>query len=174
MRILIVNGSHREGNSDLAIARIKNIGKSTGLECDEIILRKIKMNLPDGCASCAESERCSNEKDEFEREWLEKIKEYDGYIFVTPTWDNGPTPLMKIFIDRLVCYCHKDRMWFRNKMIGVVTHGLAGKSSWEFVTRWVEGVCDYKEASFVGSWTFSSGSRIGEVKLVDKDIKKFI
>lgn len=173
MNLIIINGSHRSGNSDLVIDELKKIGKDLGLKIDELRLREIEIKLPDGCECCAEGERCPNVKDEFETKWLEKIGKYEGIILVTPTWSDGPTPLMKIFIDRIVCFCHPNRMWWKNKKIGIITHGMAGEKSWQLVINWVKSMCVWMEAKFEGDLSFKSGGKIGDINFSQTKLREF-
>lgn len=174
MKVIIINGSHRQGNSDLVISELKKIGKDLGLKIDELRLRDIEIKLPDGCEHCAESERCPNIKDEFEIKWLEKVGRYDGCILVTPTWSDGPTPLTKIFINRVVCFSHPNRMWWKNKKIGIITHGMAGEKSWQMVINWIKSVCVWMEAKFSGSYVFKSNGKVGTAKFSKEKLREFL
>ena len=49
MRILIINGSHRKGNTDMIVeAVVKELNMHNGSVIDELKLREIEMMLPDG------------------------------------------------------------------------------------------------------------------------------
>ncbi|MBM4402198.1 MAG: flavodoxin family protein [Candidatus Cloacimonetes bacterium] len=110
MKALIINGSHRAGNTDILIERITAHFNQNQIETRELVLRTIEMKLPDGCEKCAESEICPNVKDQFSEEIEPTIRDFDIYIIATPTWDDGVTPLTKIFWDRIVSWCSEKRL----------------------------------------------------------------
>ncbi|MDO8609347.1 MAG: flavodoxin family protein [bacterium] len=174
MKILIINGSHRKGNTDIVIEKLNKILVQTSSETRILNLRDIEMKIPDGCEICGESGICPNIYDQFSKEIEPSIRDFDIYIIVTPTWDDGVTPLTKIFWDRIVSWCHKDRMYLRNKKLAIITHGMAGKTSWDNVINWVKSVCVWEECKFAGSLTFKSGSKIGDIELDDSKIKEFV
>lgn len=173
-KVIIINGSHRKGNSDLVIVKLLQQAEKLGLKMDTLVLREVEMNLPDGCEHCAEGERCPNVNDEFERKWLEKLKDYDSYIIVSPVWCDGPTPLTKIFIDRIVCFCHEERMWWKDKKVGVIAHGMADKSSWRFVTDWIKSVCGWQKAKYAGHIYLKSGAKVGGIKITDLKLQELL
>ena len=173
MKALLVNGSHRNGNTDIFIEEFKkNIGKDNSLGV--LNLREIEMKLPDGCEVCGESGICPNIKDEFSEKVEPTIRGYDIYILTTPTWDDGVTPLTKIFWDRIVSWCHKDRMYLKGKKLAVVTHGVSGATSHKFVIDWLKRVCGLEKAIFAGSFTFKSGSKIGDMEIDKVKLQRFI
>jgi multimeric flavodoxin WrbA len=174
MRILIINGSHREGNTDIAVKFLVEELRVKGFRVKELILRNIEMKLPDGCKDCAESEYCPNIKDEFALKIEPRIHNFDIYIIATPTWDDGVTPLTKIFWDRIVAWSHDDRKYLKNKKLAVITHGMAGPKSWKNVIDWVKSVCSWEECKFGGVLTFRSGSGVGDIKIKLKEIDHFI
>jgi len=173
MKILIINGSHRKGNTDIFIKEFKsNIDKNHSLRI--LNLRELEMKLPDGCEICGESGICPNIKDQFSNEIEPTIRNYDIYVITTPTWDDGITPLTKIFWDRIVSWCHKDRMYLKGKKLAVVTHGMAGEKSWNNVINWVKSVCVWEKCHFGGSFTFKSSSKIGDIKIDKIQLQQFI
>jgi len=174
MKILIINGSHRDGNTDLALKKVVKVLSPKVDEVRELKLRDIEMKLPDGCEACADGEICPNIKDQFSKEIEPTLHNYDIYIIATPVWDDNVTPLIKIFWDRIVTWCHKDRMYLRGKKLAVITHGQADENSWKFVVDWVKSVCTWEECDFVGSLTFKSGGKIGDINLDDEKVDTFI
>lgn len=171
---MIINGSHRKGNTDIAIEKVTSLLKEKSAEVRVLTLRDIELNLPDGCEACCKSGYCPNINDQFSREIESTIRDYDVYIVASPTWSDAVTPLTKIFWDRIVSWCSEDRLYLKGKKLAVITHGMAEKDSWNNVIAWVKSVCVWEQCYFTGSLTFSSGSKIGDVKLSDKDILSFV
>lgn len=174
MKILIINGSHRKGNTDIAIEKIKSKLDQRNQEMKVLFLRDIEMKLPDGCEICAESGVCPNVQDQFSQSIEPSIRDYDIYIIATPTWDDGVTPLTKIFWDRIVSWCHSDRMYLKDRKLAVITHGMAGIDSWNNVINWVKSICIWEKCKFVGSLSFKSGGKIGDIELKQEEIGLFV
>lgn len=174
MKILIINGSHRKGNTDIAIAKIKEALKIKKHEVRELILRDIEMKLPDGCQSCAESKPCPHIKDQFSEEIEPTIRDYDIYILATPTWSDNVTPLTKIFWDRIVTWCDEQRAYLNGKKLAVITHGMADENSRKHVVDWVKDICVWEGSNFSGNLSFKSDSKVGKIELTQKEIDTFI
>lgn len=173
MKILIINGSHRKGNTDIIINRLIALLPEQ-YEIRHLILREIEMKLPDGCELCAESEICPNTNDEFSQKIEPTIRNYDVYIIATPTWDDGLTPLTKIFWDRIVSWCHKSRKYLKNKKLSIITHGMADQKSWDNVVNWTRGICSWEKCVFAGFLTLKTGSRIGNLNIDEDALNNFI
>ena len=174
MSILIINGSHRKGNTDLITKLVSDALKSRKIDIKELFLRDIEIKLPDGCEICGEGGVCPNVRDQFSEEIEPTIRAYDVYILATPTWSGGITPLAKIFWDRIVSWCADDKKYLKGKKIAVITHGMAEISSWRNVINWVKSVCVWEEAFFAGSFTCKSGSKIGNIKIRKGSVTRFV
>jgi len=174
MKILIVNGSHRAGNTDLIVKSVQNCLKAKNIESRELRLRDIDIKLPDGCEHCAESEICPNIIDEFSQSIEPTIRDYDIYLIVTPVWSDFITPLTKIFIDRLVSWCHPDRMYLKDKKLAIISHGMADPKSWEIVRMWVNSICSWEKSVYSGNLTLQTSSKVGEIQVDETKIDEFI
>ncbi len=173
MKVLIINGSHRSGNTDIAVEKVRQeILKKCSVRV--LNLREIEMKMPDGCEVCANAEICPNINDTFSREIEPTIHNFDVYILASPTYSDSVTPLTKIFWDRIVSWCHESRMYLKGKKLAVITHGMEDINHLDAVVTWVRGVCRWEKAIFGGALIFSSGSRVGDVNLIDEEIKTFI
>ena len=174
MKILIINGSHRIGNTDILTSELKRQLLEQKIDASELLLRNIEMKLPDGCDDCANGEICKNVKDQFSQEIEPTIHDYDVYILATPTWDDGVTPLIKIFWDRIVSWCHQDRMLLKGKKLAVVTHGMADEESRNMTIGWVKRVCVWEQSIFGGSLAIKSDASIGSIQIDKEKIKQFV
>ena len=174
MRILIINGSHRKGNTDIAIKKIKEKLIETTDTVDVLNLKDIEIKLPDGCEICAESGICPHIKDEFSEKIEPSIRNYDTYIIATPIWCDGVTPLTKIFWDRIVSWCHKDRMYLKGKKLAIVVHGMADENSWDLAVNWIKGVCSWEGSLFAGSFKFKSSPKVGIIQVDKNALSTFI
>jgi multimeric flavodoxin WrbA len=173
MKTLIINGSHRAGNTDIAVGKIKKLLEQKG-EVRILVLRDIEMKIPDGCEACANGEICPNIKDSFSEKVEPTIRNYDIYIIASPTYSDCVTPLTKIFWDRIVSWCKEDKMYLKGKKLAVITHGIEDMKHLHSVVNWVKGICTWEEAVFGGALVFNSGSKVGNIALKDSQIEDFI
>lgn len=173
MKVLIINGSHRSGNTDIIIsALIKHFQAKVKVKV--LTLREIEMKLPDGCPDCAESLICPNIKDEFSKKIEAEIRHFDIYILVTPTYSDNVTPLTKIFWDRIVSWAHPDRMYLKDKKLGVIVHGMSDQKSWDNVINWVKSICVWEKSIFAGSLSIKSDSKVGSVSINEEKLREFV
>lgn len=172
MRILIINASHRKGNTDNITKQVT--GKLQDHEVKELLLRDIEVKMPDGCEKCGESEICPNITDEFSERVEPTLRDYDVYILATPTWSDNVTPLTLIFWNRIVTWCHDDNEYLKGKKLAVITHGMAGQDSWDNVINWVKSVCGWEQCKFAGGLTCKTGSEIKNVEIDEKQLNEFI
>ena len=173
MRILFVDGSHRKGNTDICIEKcISHISKDHQVRI--LPLRDIEIKLPDGCEESANSGICPHITDEFSIQIEPTIRDYDVYVIATPVWSDGMTPLTKIFIDRIVSWCHADRMYLKGKKLALITHGMADENSWSGVINWIKGICTWEGSIFGGSLCFKSNAQIGTIKMNESNLEEFI
>jgi multimeric flavodoxin WrbA len=173
MKVLIINGSHRAGNTDIIVEKVR---QQIMAKCDVrvLVLREVEMKLPDGCEACAKAEICPNTDDTFSRQIEPSIRNFDVYIIASPTYSDSVTPLTKIFWDRIVSWCHESRMYLKGKKLAVITHGMEDIGHLDGVVNWVRGICRWEEAKFGGALIFSSGSRPGELDVKDEEVEIFV
>lgn len=126
MKVLVIMGSPRKGNTYRAGERIREIIQDkVPVEWEYIMLKDAHLEDCRGCYTCFEKgeEYCSL-KDE--ASLLEqKMIESDGVIFATPVYGFQVSYLMKLFIDRHGYIFHRPR-FFRQKALLLTTAGFAG------------------------------------------------
>lgn len=173
MKILIINSSHRHGNTDSIITSVKQQLLKEDHDVRELNLRELDMLLPDGCEHCAESEICPNVTDQFSTEIEPQIRDFAAYIVATPIYSDAVTPLLKIFWDRIVSWCHPDRMYLKGKNIGLIVHGMAGKESNDNVINWMKSVCVWEEAHLAAVLSLTTQAKAQEVNINKEDLLDF-
>lgn len=173
MRILIINGSHRKGNTDIVIEKVKKL-LGDDHQARVLVLREIEMKLPDGCENCANTEICPNIKDVFSENIEPTIRDYDVYIVASPTYSDLVTPLTKIFWDRIVSWCNEERMYLRGKKLALITHGMEDIKHLDSNVNWIKGVCRWEEAVYSGALVFNSSNIVGKIDLKDSQIENFV
>lgn len=118
MKIAIINGSARKGNTLTAInAFIK--GASEKNEIEVINPDKLSIAPCKGCGACQCHKGCVDKDDT--NPTIDKIAAADMILFATPVYWWGITAQIKLVIDK--CYCRGMQM--KEKKIGIIVIGGA-------------------------------------------------
>ena len=116
MKIIIINGSARKGNTLTAInALIK--GASEKNEIEVIEPDKLQIAPCKGCGACQCHKGCVDNDDT--NPTIEKITSADMILFATPVYWWGMSAQLKLIIDK--CYCRGLQL--KNKKIGLIIVG---------------------------------------------------
>ena len=116
MKIVIINGSAREGNTLTAInAFIKGASEKNEIE----IIEPDKLNIAPckGCGVCQCSKGCVDKDDT--NPTIDKIAAADMILFATPVYWWGMSAQLKLVIDK--CYCRGLQL--KNKKVGTIVVG---------------------------------------------------
>ena len=116
MKIVIINGSARKGNTLTAIdAFMKGALEKNEIEViqpDKLLIAPCK-----GCGACQCYKGCVDTDDT--NPTIEKIAAADMILFATPVYWWGMSAQLKLVIDK--CYCRGLQL--KNKKVGVITVG---------------------------------------------------
>ena len=116
MKIVIINGSARKGNTLTAInAFIKGASEKNEIE----IIEPDKLNIAPckGCGVCQCSKGCVDKDDT--NPTIDKIAAADMILFATPVYWWGMSAQLKLVIDK--CYCRGLQL--KNKKVGTIVVG---------------------------------------------------
>ncbi len=128
MKVLVLMGSPRKGNTYRAAERIREIiQEKVPVEWEYVMLKDVHLEDCRGCYMCFEKgeEYCSLKDEASPLE--QKMMDADGVIFATPVYGFQVSYLMKLFIDRHGYIFHRPR-FFRQKALLLTTAGFAGNS----------------------------------------------
>lgn len=118
-RVLFIVGSRRKGNSYHLMKYLSDGLARVRISTDTIIPGNQKIYLCTGCMDCDKNGICDFNDDM--KSNIEKVKEAEVLIFITPTRWNTMSGDLKIFIDRLnPLYSTKG---LRNKRIITIAIG---------------------------------------------------
>ena len=118
MKIVIINGSARKGNTLTAInALIK--GASKNHEIEVIQPDKLHISPCKGCGACQCYKGCVDQDDT--NPTIEQIAAADMIVFATPVYWWGITGQLKLVIDK--CYCRGLQL--KGKKTGLIVTGGA-------------------------------------------------
>ena len=116
MKIVIINGSARKGNTLTAIHAFMK-GASEKNEIEIIAPDKLKIAPCKGCGVCQCYKGCVDQDDT--NPTIDKIAAADMILFTTPVYWWGMSGQLKQVIDK--CYC--KGMQLKEKKIGVIVIG---------------------------------------------------
>ena len=120
MRIVGLSGSPRVGgNTDLILQEALAAAKAEGADVNLIRVSDYHLQPCNGCMTCFSTKKCVNE-DDGENLYQEIVKA-DGVIMGSPSYFQGVTAQMKIFIDRIgFLALARGRKDFAEKVGGVI------------------------------------------------------
>ena len=116
MKIVIINGSARKGNTLTAIDAFMK-GALEKNEIEVILPDKLLIAPCKGCGACQCYKGCVDTDDT--NPTIEKIAAADMILFATPVYWWGMSAQLKLVIDK--CYCRGLQL--KNKKVGVITVG---------------------------------------------------
>lgn len=119
MKIVIVNGSPRKGNTVSAIEAFVEGAKANN-EIEIIDADKLDISGCKGCDACGCTKGCVAQDDT--NATVDKLVAADMIVWATPVYWWGMTAQMKLVVDK--CYC-KGSMMTGKKIATIVTGGAA-------------------------------------------------
>ncbi len=123
-KILIINGSLRNGQTDRAVEIFKD-KLGSGFEYEVLKLRDMDIKNCKGCALCLhQGEGSCPVKDDLPLV-IEKMDKADCIVFATPNFALNVTWIMKNLLDRLAFVYHRPR-FFGKVFSSIVTQGVYG------------------------------------------------
>lgn len=138
MKITIINGSARKGNTYTAIEAFIS-GAKENHEIRVINADKLNIKGCKGCGACQCSKGCV-EKDDTNKV-VDQLVDSDMIVFATPVYWWGMTAQLKLVIDK--CYC--KGMLLKEKNIGLIIVGGASTDDEEYqlIERQFECMAEY-------------------------------
>lgn len=144
MKVLILNGSPRNGNTRLALRAIAEgvSANMPGAEVETLDIPKLRVNPCLACDGCVRSGGTCVQKDDGAM-FTEKVVDADVVIFGSPVYWWGVSAQLKAAIDRL--YAKNGKL--NDKKIGLVLVGEAelGSVQYELIYKQFECIAEYLE-----------------------------
>ncbi len=153
MKLGVITGSTRDGRKTPNQSKwiVKSANAIEGIEAEEIDL----LDYPMPFFTEPVSPRYNPDRiiDPTAKKWLDKLEEFDAYIFVTPEYNHSVTGVLKNAIDYIT--------WeVQRKPTAVVSHGAAGGA---------RAATDLKEIlSESRATVLNSGSRLAIASMSEK------
>jgi multimeric flavodoxin WrbA len=160
MKVLVIMGCPRKGNTYRAAKRIEEVMQSKGdVEFEYLMLKDANLSQCCGCLVCfGEGEDHCPFKDDAPL-IEQKMHDADGVIFATPVYGMNVSAQMKTFIDRFSYIFHRPR-FFDKKALLLCSTGLIGHRD----------VLDYLEL-VAGIWGFEISHKVGIITRVPLPVK---
>lgn len=152
MKVLVVMGSPRKGNTYRAVKKIEEVMQLKGnVEFEYLMLKDANLSNCSGCFVCfiKGEDHCPIKDDAHLIE--QKMHDADGVIFATPVYGMGVSGIMKNFIDRFSYIFHRPR-FFHKKALLLSTTGATG----------LKDILDYMQL-VASIWGFEVSHRVGIV-----------
>ena len=142
MKLLIFNGSPRQGNTVEALKALREgLADYPEIEIKEIKAADCNIVPCTGCEACGRSGDCIFEDDS--QEINRAVMEADFLLFATPVYWWGITGQLKLVLDKFYA-CHEEFQKLPKK-VGTIVIGEAGLEDpqYEIIEKQFWCICDY-------------------------------
>lgn len=134
MKCLVINGSPRQKNTWSMVKQVESQMSSLGhVDFDEIHLKKLNIPFCNGCTNCILNGEDKCPHYDIIRGIAEKMESADCIILSSPVYVNGPTGLIKNFLDHFAYYYHRPRLFDKKALVLVSTQGSGSKDVANFL-----------------------------------------
>lgn len=99
MKVLLINGSSREGCTYTALSEMCNVFKEENIDYEIVTLGGAPVRDCVGCKMCAKLGKCTFD-DDIVNEIVEKAKKSDAFVFGTPVYYAHPSGRLLSVLDR--------------------------------------------------------------------------
>ncbi len=128
MKVLLINGSSREGCTYTALSEMCTVFKEEGIEYEIVTLGTDPIRDCIGCKACVQLGKCRFD-DDIVNEIVEKAKSADAFVFGTPVYYAHPSGRILSFLDRAFYsgakyFAHKPAMAVASARRGGTTASL--------------------------------------------------
>ena len=169
MKIVVINGSARKGNTQTAIEAFAK-GASGKHEVEVIAPDKLQIAPCKGCGACECYKGCIDQDDT--NATIDKLAAADMILFATPVFWWGITAQMKLVIDK--CYCRG--MQLKEKKVGAIVIGGASTDGiqYELIRKQFECMAQYLswDMAFHKSYSASAGDELAQNAEVMVELEK--
>ena len=154
MKIVIINGSARKGNTLTAIQAFTE-GAAEGNEVEIIAPEKLTIAPCKGCGVCQCSKGCVDQDDT--NPTIDKIVAADVIVFATPVYWWGMSAQMKLIIDM----CYSKEIHLKGKKVGVLIVGAApvGSIQYELINKQLKCIADHLSWNMLFQKSYSAFAR---------------
>ncbi len=128
--LAIIGSPRKKGNSYQLTKKVEDIlNQFSSITTDYIFLQDMHLGSCIGCHSCIFTGEENCPLDDDRDIILEKMKQADGVIFVSPTYVLNVSALFKNFIDHFAFLCHRPLFFNTPAMLVSTTGGMGVKDT---------------------------------------------
>lgn len=162
MKVLLLNGSPRKGNTYTALEAVKKgLENAKDVQIKEIVANDVNVSPCIACEGCGRKDGCVFDDDT--REVVDSVVEADAIVFATPVYWWGITAQLKLIIDKLYS---KGSVLGSGKKIGIIVTGEAEQEDpqYQIITKQFECICDYLgwDMAFVKTYSAADPDELGK------------
>lgn len=167
MKILAINGSPRtiRSNSRRLAQFVLDGSAEAGAKTEMIDLCELRVTPCIACEGCSFNGICLFDDDI--PALVERMKEADGLVFVSPVYIDNVTGQMKVFIDRLADAIHYQILAGKYGCSVSTTHTSGGDE----VVAYLNHVFNYLAVVSVGGLSVATGGEAGLVDFHEADAR---
>lgn len=172
MKVTIIVGSRREGNSYKLSQKLKESFKKNRIVSSIIVPGNQKIYLCTGCMDCDENGVCDFDDDM--KQNIDKILKSDCLIFITPTRWNLLSGDIKIFMDRLnPLYSNKK---LKDKKMIAISIGSSAKDTYSTndVVRSITNFAESSQMNTILTYEFNDCLDFTDILRQEDKINKLI
>ena len=154
MKVLLMNGSPRKGNTLTALEALKKgLTAMSDVEVTEIVCEDKTIIPCRACDACGSMSRCIFADDS--PEINAQVEAADAIVFATPVYWWGMTAQMKLIVDKF--YARGSKFHGLKKKVGSIVVGEAEQDDpeYEIIAKQIWCICDYLgwDVAFQKSYT---------------------
>jgi len=149
MKVLLINGSPRKGNTEFVLQKIKDKLEDSEL----LLLREKNIGHCEGCLYCHEKVECAV-KDDME-EIRDKVLNSDVLVIGAPNYFDNVSGLLKDFIDRLHPF-YKLESLKGKKVFFVFVGGGEKEGTKEYLTKSNYGFIKHLKLNLIDTFCFKA------------------
>jgi multimeric flavodoxin WrbA len=159
MKILSICGSPRKGNSEALANRIKQLLEKNEVENEIMLLREKNIERCNGCVEYCNKKLDCQKKDDMV-EIFKKMRNADGYVFISPNYFKMPPAIFKNFIDRCSIFYTAHTDLSKKRAIVIVVGADVTKEIDVCLNNICDNFCKTLGIKFVDAKSFRSKSEL--------------
>lgn len=157
MKVLLLNGSPRRGNTYAALEAVKRgAAEVSNIEINQIDAGEVSVSPCIACETCGCEGDCVFDDDT--NDVIDAIAAADTLVFATPVYWWGITAQLKVIVDKMYSKCRS--LEGTGKKVCLITIGEAAtdEPQYELIRRQFECICDYLGWELVFSDSYSAAA----------------
>lgn len=163
MKVLLLNGSPRQGNTVAALDALKRGLKNIkAVQITRVDANEVSVAPCIACNACQSGGKCVFDDDT--NDIVDEAVASDVIVFATPVYWWGITAQLKVIIDKF--YSQGEKLHELRKKIGIIVIGEADQSDkqYEIIPAQFKCICDYLgwDIKFCQTYTAAGSNDLAE------------